>query len=372
MRRSALMNADSRFARSGQLHLQQHVEAAAGQLAAQGAQAGSPAALSNTSNSTPSQAFHQPASPLPMTQVIGTCGQARRSVRTSGSTWVTSPSADRRSRQIESRRGGGAHLLEFTVMDAIQRQRAADSHSAMRAGRARLCSTRRGCGKSTPATVRARAAMATGREPVRGKGGRGAAWFVRWRVRRRRCCATTGAAAGWRASAAMRYLWRGEQRVRSFARVRLTAAPARDSACRCPRADRGLLPAQRAGAIAPRSWWSASPACVRFAERAWPRRRRGAVGRRSGALIARFHRAGLDHADLNAHNILLDADGDGWSDRLGQGRACASRPGAGASACWRACSDRCSRMRGACAARSMRVRACAQLARRARHGSCAA
>lgn len=28
-----------------------------------------------------------------------------------------------------------------------------------------------------------------------------------------------------------------------------------------------------------------------------------------GGTIGRFHRAGVDHADLNAHNILLDADG---------------------------------------------------------------
>jgi 3-deoxy-D-manno-octulosonic acid kinase len=32
----------------------------------------------------------------------------------------------------------------------------------------------------------------------------------------------------------------------------------------------------------------------------------------SGRLIARFHRAGLDHADLNAHNILFDEGGRGW------------------------------------------------------------
>lgn len=32
----------------------------------------------------------------------------------------------------------------------------------------------------------------------------------------------------------------------------------------------------------------------------------------AGQLIARFHRAGLDHADLNAHNILFDAQGQGW------------------------------------------------------------
>lgn len=32
----------------------------------------------------------------------------------------------------------------------------------------------------------------------------------------------------------------------------------------------------------------------------------------SGALIARFHRAGLDHPDLNAHNLLFDDAGAGW------------------------------------------------------------
>jgi len=32
----------------------------------------------------------------------------------------------------------------------------------------------------------------------------------------------------------------------------------------------------------------------------------------TGRLIARFHRAGLDHADLNAHNILFDSQGHGW------------------------------------------------------------
>ena len=32
----------------------------------------------------------------------------------------------------------------------------------------------------------------------------------------------------------------------------------------------------------------------------------------TGQLIAKFHRAGLDHADLNAHNILFDAQGRGW------------------------------------------------------------
>ena len=32
----------------------------------------------------------------------------------------------------------------------------------------------------------------------------------------------------------------------------------------------------------------------------------------AGQLVAKFHRAGLDHADLNAHNILFDEQGRGW------------------------------------------------------------
>jgi 3-deoxy-D-manno-octulosonic acid kinase len=32
----------------------------------------------------------------------------------------------------------------------------------------------------------------------------------------------------------------------------------------------------------------------------------------AGRLVARFHRAGLDHIDLNAHNLLFDDAGKGW------------------------------------------------------------
>ncbi|MEE7561082.1 3-deoxy-D-manno-octulosonic acid kinase, partial [Xanthomonas sp. Kuri4-2] len=39
---------------------------------------------------------------------------------------------------------------------------------------------------------------------------------------------------------------------------------------------------------------------------------RGAPWEETGRLIARFHRAGLDHADLNAHNILFDGNHQGW------------------------------------------------------------
>jgi 3-deoxy-D-manno-octulosonic acid kinase len=40
----------------------------------------------------------------------------------------------------------------------------------------------------------------------------------------------------------------------------------------------------------------------------------------TGRLVARFHRAGLDHADLNAHNILFDTTGQGWLIDFDKGR----------------------------------------------------
>lgn len=40
----------------------------------------------------------------------------------------------------------------------------------------------------------------------------------------------------------------------------------------------------------------------------------------TGRLISRFHRAGLDHADLNAHNILFDSQGHGWLIDFDRGR----------------------------------------------------
>ena len=35
----------------------------------------------------------------------------------------------------------------------------------------------------------------------------------------------------------------------------------------------------------------------------------GAAWQSIGAAVARLHRAGVDHADLNAHNILMDGEG---------------------------------------------------------------
>jgi 3-deoxy-D-manno-octulosonic acid kinase len=42
--------------------------------------------------------------------------------------------------------------------------------------------------------------------------------------------------------------------------------------------------------------------------------------RKLGRLLRRFHDAGLDHADLNAHNILRDAGSGFWLIDFDQGR----------------------------------------------------
>lgn len=46
----------------------------------------------------------------------------------------------------------------------------------------------------------------------------------------------------------------------------------------------------------------------------------GAPWEEAGRLIARCHRAGLDHADLNATNLLFDTTGRGWVIDLDRGR----------------------------------------------------
>src|SRR3546814_6158195 len=62
-------------------------------------------------------------SPLPITHVSATPGQARRSVRTSGTTWVASPSADSRSRQIVA----GATAWEGAGITGLEGMRLLDS-----------------------------------------------------------------------------------------------------------------------------------------------------------------------------------------------------------------------------------------------------
>jgi 3-deoxy-D-manno-octulosonic acid kinase len=136
--------------------------------------------------------------------------------------------------------------------------------------------------------------------------GRGSAWFVRfgardWVLRHYR-------RGGFIAHLSSdRYLWAGEPRVRAFAEYRLLArlsgsglAVPRPIGARyrrtglCYRCD---LLTERVEGAAPLSGELAKGA---LGDDAW---------RSIGAAIARLHEASVDHADLNAHNLLLDRSG---------------------------------------------------------------
>jgi 3-deoxy-D-manno-octulosonic acid kinase len=147
-------------------------------------------------------------------------------------------------------------------------------------------------------------------------GGRGGAWFVdgpngpmvlRHYLR-----------GGWAASVSRDgYLWHGADRVRSFDEFRLTRAlharglpvPRPIAACyrRRGASYRAAILIERLDGVHS----LAERAAVVAQDAPWEE---------TGRLIARFHRAGLDHADLNSHNILFDATGQGWLIDFDRGR----------------------------------------------------
>ena len=147
-------------------------------------------------------------------------------------------------------------------------------------------------------------------------GGRGGAWFVD---------APSGPLVlrhylrgGWAANVSRDgYVWHGADRVRSFAEFRLTRALHA----------RGLPVPQAFAACYRRNGASYRAAILlarldgvhSLAERA-DVAGHDAPWEEAGRLVARFHRVGLDHADLNAHNILFDATGQGWLIDFDRGR----------------------------------------------------
>ena len=150
-------------------------------------------------------------------------------------------------------------------------------------------------------------------QPV-SEGGRGGAWFIQ-----------TGEGdavlrhylrGGWMASLSRDgHLWRGINRVRSFAEFRLL---------RVLREKKLPVPLPFA------AWYHRDGLHYRAAilmQRLQDVRSLAALAAEgnapweaAGLLIAQFHRAGLDHADLNAHNILFDGQGRGWFIDLDQSR----------------------------------------------------
>lgn len=104
-----------------------------------------------------------------------------------------------------------------------------------------------------------------------------------------------------------RYLWTGMESTRSFAEFRLLAALR----------ERGLpVPAPVAARYRRRGVHYTADLLTRRIEASQTLTQRLREGhadagllQRVGALVARFHAAGVYHADLNAHNVLVAADG---------------------------------------------------------------
>jgi 3-deoxy-D-manno-octulosonic acid kinase len=137
-------------------------------------------------------------------------------------------------------------------------------------------------------------------------GGRGSAWFIRsgarqWALRHFR-------RGGFIARLSQdRYVWAGEQRVRAFAEWRLLRlltrrglAVPKPVAARYQRT--GLR--YRCDLITQRIV-DAMPVSAALAQQALPESSWHAIG----AAIGQLHGAGVDHADLNAHNLLIAATG---------------------------------------------------------------
>jgi 3-deoxy-D-manno-octulosonic acid kinase len=171
-------------------------------------------------------------------------------------------------------------------------------------------------------------------EPV-GRGGRGAAWFVNQAVDKPEVdkpAVDKRAADGGNVPAKVagfgpavlrhylrggvvakfsrdRHLWRGPGRIRSFDEFRLLRALAR----------LGLPVPSPIAAIYRRAGWGYRASIlldrlpgVRSLADLAAGEDDPTLWQRAGELIALFHRAGVDHVDLNAQNILFGREGEGW------------------------------------------------------------
>lgn len=151
------------------------------------------------------------------------------------------------------------------------------------------------------------------RAVVVGSGGRGAAWFVEGMPSEGgfgpavlRHYLRGGFAARFSHN---RFIWRGVGRIRSFDEFRLLRELLRRK-LPVPRPIAAIYWRDgmfyRAGILLERLQGVAS-----LADRA-AAAGSAAPWQEAGQMIARIHRAGLDHADLNAHNLLFEDSGRGW------------------------------------------------------------
>lgn len=141
-------------------------------------------------------------------------------------------------------------------------------------------------------------------------GGRGGAWFID--ASHGPCVLRKYLRGGWMAKLSRdRHVWRGPGRVRSFAEYRLL----RELHHRGLPVPRPIAAAYARHQIGYEAWILLERILdVRAFAEVVAERGPDAPWEDIGRLVARFHREGLDHVDLNAHNILVDrcGDGDGW------------------------------------------------------------
>ena len=144
-------------------------------------------------------------------------------------------------------------------------------------------------------------------QPV-GEGGRGGAWYID--ASHGPCVLRQYLRGGLAAKVSRdRYLWRGADQVRSFAEFRLM----RDLLKQDLPVPRPIAASYVREGMTYRAWILMERLVdVRSLAELAALDGHSAPWDEAGRLVARFHRAGLDHADLNAHNLLFDAGGQGW------------------------------------------------------------
>ena len=198
-------------------------------------------------------------------------------------------------------------MVAFDASEALTPYRAGSAYGAIVFDRERL--RQAGPELFSPAAWGERA------RPV-ASGGRGSAWFVDAPFG---ACVLRQYLRGGLAARISRdrYLWQGAARTRSFAEFRLMRELlVRGLPLPRPLAARYLRqgPTYAAAILLERLMDVRS-----LADRALVAGN-GAPWEEAGRLIARFHREGLDHADLNAHNLLFDGNGRGWMIDFDRGR----------------------------------------------------
>jgi len=107
-----------------------------------------------------------------------------------------------------------------------------------------------------------------------------------------------------------RYLWRGADATRSFREWRLLRVlHAQQLPVPVPVAARYVRPGELSGLLYRADLLTAEiPGALTLAQRLRESALEPKAWQALGGVIARFHRAGVQHADLNAHNILFDAE----------------------------------------------------------------